>query len=96
MSRSPGAFRPPAFASRVIHSPLRGWASLTVGLPGLRPDLIGIPRSTRTSCDRGGRPLYPEDGGAHTAGSKSPAATCRIPAATSLHLGHASTIRGST
>jgi hypothetical protein len=26
--------------------------------------LSGFPRSTRTSCDRGGCPLYPEDGGA--------------------------------
>ena len=25
----------------------------------------GFPRSARTSCDRGGRPLYPGDGGAH-------------------------------
>ena len=29
----------------------------------------GLPRSARTSCDRGGCPLYPEDSGAHPAGS---------------------------
>jgi len=27
--------------------------------------LTGLPRSARTSCDRGGCPLCPEDGGAH-------------------------------
>jgi hypothetical protein len=34
MSRFPVAFRLPAFASRVIHSPLGDWAFLAVGLPG--------------------------------------------------------------
>jgi hypothetical protein len=33
VSRFPVAFRLPAFASRVILSPLGGWASLAVGLP---------------------------------------------------------------
>lgn len=38
----------------------------------------GLSRSTRASCDRGGRPLNPGDSGAHTTGPSSPAATCRI------------------
>jgi hypothetical protein len=58
------AFRPPAFASRSSDS--------RRGLPpssrsAYRPEgrtPTGLPRSTRTSCDRGGCPLYPEDGGA--------------------------------
>jgi hypothetical protein len=66
VSRFPGAFRPPAFASRSSDS-RRG-----IG-PSLRSAYrtrdrartpTGLPRSARTSCDRGGRPLYPEDGGA--------------------------------
>ena len=47
--------------------PPGSWALLTVGLPaatgGRTP--TGFPRSARMSSDRGGRPLYPEDGGAH-------------------------------
>jgi hypothetical protein len=44
VSQFPAAFRPPAFASRVIHCPLGTWASLTVGLPvtATRPDPIGV------------------------------------------------------
>src|SRR6185312_7321806 len=34
MSRFPAAFRPPAFACRVILFPPGNWAFLTVGLPG--------------------------------------------------------------
>ena len=40
----------------------------------------GLPRSARTSCDRGGCPLYPEDSGARPAGSPprpAPAASQR-------------------
>ena len=40
----------------------------------------GLPRSARTSCDRGGCPLYPKDDGAHPAGSPprpAPAASQR-------------------
>ena len=44
--RVPAAFRPSAFASRVVLRPLRNWAFLTVGLPSPRdstaPDLIGV------------------------------------------------------
>ncbi len=49
----------------------------------------GLPRSARTSCDRGGCPLYPEDSGAHPIGSPprpAPAASQRqslYPATTS-------------
>ena len=96
MSRFPVAFRPPAFAS---------WSSFArwgIG-PSLRsayrpvtePDPNGIPRFARMSYDRGGCPLYPGDCGAHTAGSVSPAAACRISAAKSLNPGPASIIRGS-
>jgi hypothetical protein len=64
MSRFPDAFRPPAFAS---------WPSCSrrgFGLPHSRPTgqqrcriSTGFPRSTRVRNDRGGRPLYPGDGG---------------------------------
>ena len=96
--RFPVAFRPPAFASRVILSPLGDWPSLRSAhrflLP--EPDPVGIPRSTRSSCDRVGCPLDPGDGGAHTADSLSSAAACRITTATSLYLGQLSIIRSST
>jgi hypothetical protein len=50
----------------IILFPPRDWAFLTVGLPapGGRTQ-TGLPRSTRTSHDRGGSPLYPEDDDAH-------------------------------
>ena len=64
MSRFPAAFRPPAFAS---------WPSCSrrgFGLPHSRPTgqqrcriSTGFTRSTRARNDRGGRPLYPGDGG---------------------------------
>jgi hypothetical protein len=41
----------------------------------------GLPRSTRTSCDRDGCLLYPGDGDAHPADLHSPAGACRFPAA---------------
>jgi len=49
----------------IILFPPRDWAFLTVGLPapGGRTQ-TGLPRSARTSYDRGGSPLYPEDDGA--------------------------------
>jgi hypothetical protein len=66
----PAAFRPPAFACRVIRFPLRSWAFLTVGLPAtnLAPDPNGLPRSARTRYDRDGCPLDPGDGGVLPAG----------------------------
>jgi hypothetical protein len=52
----------------VIRFPPGDWAFLTVGLPdtpaGAFRTSTGLPRSARTSCDRGGCPLYPGDGGA--------------------------------
>jgi hypothetical protein len=79
MSRFPVAFRLSAFAFWVILSPLGNWAFLAVGLPVLAgPDPIGIPRSTRMSCDRVGCPLDPGDGGALTADCSSPTATRRL------------------
>ena len=56
-SRFPAAFRPPAFASRSSHS------RQGIGSPHGRPTgpkgrtQTGLPRSARTSCDRGGCPL---------------------------------------
>ena len=41
----------------------------------------GFPRSARTSCDRGGRPLYPGDDGAHPDRWRLPAGVCRFAAA---------------
>ena len=41
----------------------------------------GLPRSARTSYERGGRPLYPEDGGAHPGQVVSLPGACRSAAA---------------
>jgi hypothetical protein len=80
MSGFPVAFRLPAFASRSSAS------RQGIGSPYGRPTgprgrtQTGLPRSARTSCDRGGCPLYPEDSGAHPAGSPprpAPAASQR-------------------
>ena len=82
MSRFPVAFRPPAFASRSSDS-RRGIGPSLRSAYRARPAArtsTGLPRSARTSCDRGGCPLYPEDGGAHPAGSPprpAPAASQR-------------------
>ena len=70
----------PAFASRVIHIPPRGWAFLAVGVPVTRCSDrtgTGLPRSTHTSYDRDGCLLYPEGDGTHPADKKSPASPCR-------------------
>ena len=85
MSRFPAAFRPPAFACRVILFPPGDWAFLTVGLPGaLRPDPDGVSTFRTARYDRGGCPLYPGDGGALPARCRarpSPAASQRpVPA----------------
>ena len=81
LSWFPAAFRPPAFASR-SSIPAEG-----LGLPCGRltePPVrtsTGFPRSTRTSCDRGGCLLYPGDDGAHPDWATSPASACRSTAA---------------
>ena len=73
-------FQPPAFASRPSDS------RQVIGSPHGRPTgpqgrtQTGLPRSARTSSDRVGCPLYPEDSGAHPAGSPprpAPAASQR-------------------
>ena len=82
MSRFPVAFRPPAFASRSSDS-RRGIGLSLRSAYRARPSArtsTGLPRSARTSCDRGGCSLYPEDDGAHPAGSPprpAPAASQR-------------------
>src|SRR5215207_1244311 len=81
MSRFPVAFRPPAFASRVILHPPRNSISLTVDLPDpVAWPSTGLSRSARTRFDRIGRPLPPRDSGALLASSTpwpAPAASQR-------------------
>ena len=83
LPRFPVAFRPPAFASQVILSPLGDWAFLTVGLPAtdVRRTPTGLPRSTRTRYDRGGCLLYPGAAVLNPADWKSSAGACRFTAA---------------
>ena len=53
-----------------------------------RPDgrtPTGLPRSARTSYDRGGRPLYPEDGGAHPGPGGLPSRRLPLTSGQSLH-----------
>ena len=83
MSRVPAAFRPPAFASRSPCSrPGPGPSSRSAyrAPPGARTR-TGFPRFTPASYDRGGRPLYPGDGGAPPGRMPCPAGACRFPAA---------------
>ena len=87
MSRFPAAFRLPAFASRSSDS-RRGVGPSLRSAYRTRPlarTPTGLPRFTRTSCDRGGCLLYPEDGDARPADSSSPAGACRFPAASPCH-----------
>ena len=80
-SRFPAAFRPPAFASRPSCSRRGvGPTSRSAYRTSARTS-TGLPRSARTSCDRGGRPLYPEDGGAHPDRGACSAGACRSAAA---------------
>jgi len=81
-SRFPVVFRLPAFASRPSDS-RRGVgpssrSAYRTSPPGPRR---GLPRFARTSCDRGGCLLCPEDGGAHPGWAGFPAGACRFPAA---------------
>jgi hypothetical protein len=67
----------------VILCPPGSWALLTVGLPDTRwacRTSTGLPRSARTSCDRGGRPLCPGDSGAHPDRGHFPAGARRFTA----------------
>ena len=83
MSRFPAAFRPPAFASWSSCARQGTGPSLRSAYRSCCQDrtLTGLPRSARMSCGRGGCPLYPGDCGARTAGRSSPAAACRLAAA---------------
>jgi hypothetical protein len=49
--------------------------------PHRRRTPTGLPRSARTSCDRGGRPLYPGDNGAHPDRGDFQPGACRSTAA---------------
>lgn len=86
MQLSPARAVNTAAAARfsVIRCPPRSWALLAVGLPG-KPQgartSTGLPRSARMSCDRGGCPLNPEDGGAHPGRGSCSAGACRSTAA---------------
>jgi hypothetical protein len=79
VSRFPAAFRLPAFASWPSDS-RRGVGPSSRSAYRQCRTPTGLPRLARTSCERGGRPLYPEDGGARPAGSPprpAPAASQR-------------------
>ena len=82
MSRFPVVFRPPAFASRSSDSRRRigpsSRSAYRTSPPGPRR---GLPRFARTSCERGGCLLCPEDGGAHPGWAGFPVGACRFPAA---------------
>ena len=78
MSRFPAVFRLPTFASRPSDS-RRGLGPPYGRLTGSKIRTpTGLPRSTRTSYDRGRCLLYPEDGDARPAGPSSPAGACRF------------------
>jgi hypothetical protein len=83
----------------VIRFPPGGWAFLTVGLPdtpaGAFRTSTGLPRSARTSRDRGGYPLYPGDGGAHPGRGTCSAGACRSAAASPCTPLQHPTSRGS-
>jgi len=84
LSRFPAAFRRPALASWSSCSRRGvGLSSRSAYRPARRAGRTwtGFPCFARTSCDRGGRPLYPEDNGAHPARSRSPVSVCRFSAA---------------
>ena len=80
MPRFPVAFRLPAFASRSSDT-RRGVGLSSRSAYRQRRTLTGLPRSTRTSCDRDGCLLYPEDGDAHPVDHLSSTGACRFPAA---------------
>jgi hypothetical protein len=64
VSRFPVVFRPLALASRSSDSRRGIGPSLRSAYRPTGRTPTGLPRSARTSCDRGGPPLDPEDGGA--------------------------------
>jgi hypothetical protein len=81
-SRFPAVFRLPAFASRSSDSRRGvGPSSRSADRPTSTGPRRGLPRFARTSCDRGGCLLCPEDGGALPGWAGFPADACRFPAA---------------
>jgi len=97
VSRFPAAFRPPAFASRVILS-RQGVGPSSRSAYRTQPrarTLTGFPRFPRTRCGRGGCLLYPEGGGTHPADKKSSTGACRSSAAQPLHPAQTTHQRGS-
>ena len=91
----PAAFRPPALAS---------WSSCARSGTGPSSRLAyrprdrtrtGLPCFARTSCDRGGCPLYSGDSGAHPERSRSPASARRISAARPCTPPQPPSMRGS-
>ena len=79
----PLPFRLPAFASRSSYS-RRGVGPSSRSAYRTRHAArtpTGLPRSARMSCDRGGCPLYPEDGGAPPGQVVSLTGACRSAAA---------------
>ena len=97
MSRFPVAFRLPAFASRVILSPLGDWAFLTVGLPpGLSPDPNGVSTFRTHEIRPGWVPSVPR--GRRCSHGRQQVSGRRLPHPNgqSLHPGRTSIIRGST
>ncbi len=81
MPRFPAAFRPPAFASRSSHPRRRIGPPSRSAYRAKARTPTGLLRSARTSYDRGGRLLYPEDDGAHPGQAQSPAGTRHFTAA---------------
>jgi hypothetical protein len=81
VSRFPADFRPPAFASRSSDSRRGIRPSSRSAYRATARTPTGLPRSARMSCDRGGCPLYPEDGGALPGQVVSLTGACRFSAA---------------
>jgi len=75
--------------------PPGGWALLAVGLPANDRTPTGLPRSARTSCDQGGRPLDPGDHGAHPDRGDYRPGACRFTAASpcTRHTSHRQGLR---
>ena len=83
LSRFPAAFRPPAFASRVIPSPPRLSAFLTVGLPDQPsgPDPVGVTTFHTIEMRPGWVPPLPRGRRCSPGEATSFAGACRFPTA---------------
>ncbi len=82
-SRFPAAFRPPAFASRVIPVPPGIWAFLTVGLPDTTrvPDPVGVTTFHTHELRPGWVPPRPRGRRCSPGRMPCPTGACRITAA---------------